>query len=45
MTDILDPNCFNDGLKKIIIGTLTTEVIKFLNLDREPGNINYGKID
>lgn len=39
MIDILDPNSFGAGLNKIIIGTLTQEVIHFLNLNRKPGNI------
>ncbi len=39
MTDILDLKCFSSGLKKVIIGTLTLEIIEFLNLNRETGNI------
>ncbi len=39
MEDFIIPITFDDETKKIIIGTLSQEIIELLNLSREPGNI------
>lgn len=39
MSDELDIGIFDTNCRKIVIGTLTQDVINFLKLGRKPGNI------